>query len=145
MGGITDRSFRIITNSLELALETGKSPNIRTVILGGEVWNRHSVTSHTGHDYFSDCHHHHTLLLSADGVHRTHGISMFETRLLPMIKDMLNVSDRVILAVDSGKFGQARFNRITGWDRISTVVTDQKTPIEDVNFLKSQNIEVVLV
>ena len=37
MSGITDRRFRIITNSLELAVETSVADNIRTVILGGEV------------------------------------------------------------------------------------------------------------
>lgn len=145
MSGITDRSFRIITNSLELALETSESHNIRTVILGGEVWSRHSVGSSGGHEYFADCHKKHTLLLSADGIDQRNGASMFETRLMPMIYEMLAVSDRVILAVDSGKFGQARFNRVVGWEKVNILVTDKKAPLDDINFLKNQDIEVVLV
>jgi len=145
MSGITDRSFRIITNSLELAIETEESPNIRTVILGGEIWNKHSVSTHSGNGYFADSHHHHTLVLSADGVDREHGVSIFETRMIGMIQEMIKVSDRIILAVDSGKFGQARYNRIIEWDKINLFVTDKKVPDNEVDFLVNQGIEVVTV
>ncbi|MCK5249631.1 MAG: DeoR/GlpR transcriptional regulator, partial [Spirochaetaceae bacterium] len=145
MSGITDRSFRIITNSLELAIETGAAPNIRTVILGGEIWNKHSVGPHSGNEYFADCHHHHTLLLSADGIDRQHGAAIFDTRLMAIIHEMIKVSDRVILAVDSGKFGLARYNRVADWDRIDILVTDKKAPEDDIEFLRNQGIEVVLV
>ncbi|MCD6333006.1 MAG: DeoR/GlpR transcriptional regulator [Bacteroidales bacterium] len=145
MSGITDRSFRIITNSLELAIETGRSSNIRTVILGGEIWNNHSAGTHRGDGYFAGCHHHHTLILSADGVDRKHGVSIFETRMIGMIHEMINVSDRIILAVDSGKFGQARYNRIIDWDRINLFVTDKDIPEAEVDFLEAQGIEVITV
>ncbi len=145
MSGITDRSFRIITNSLELAIETEESPNIRTVILGGEIWNKHSVGTHSDIGYFADCHHHHTLVLSADGVDREHGVSIFETRMIGMIQEMIKVSDRIILAVDSGKFGQTRYNRIIEWDKINLFVTDKKVPDNEVDFLVNQGIEVVTV
>ncbi len=145
MSGITDRSFRIITNSLELAIETEESPNIKTVILGGEIWNKHSVGTHSVDGYFADCHHHHTLILSADGVDRKHGVSIFETRMIGVIHEMINVSDRIILAVDSGKFGQSRYNRIIDWDRINLFVTDKNVPDNEVDFLVNQGIEVVTV
>ena len=72
-------------------------------------------------------------------------MSIFETRLIAMIHEMISVSDRVILAVDSGKFGQARYNRVTGWDRINLLVTDKNAPEQDIEFLRNQDIEVVLV
>lgn len=145
MSGITDRSFRIITNSLELALETSESNNIRTVILGGEIWNRHSIGPHGGYEYFAECHRQHTLLLSADGVNRDFGVSVFETRMMPLINDMISVSSRIILAVDSGKFGQSRFNRLVDWDRIDILVTDDSAPMDDVSFIRSKGVEAVLV
>lgn len=145
MSGITDRSFRIITNSLELALETSSSRNIRTVVLGGEVWDGHCVGPHGGHEYFSGCHRQHTLLLSADGVDRNNGVSFFETRLMPVIHEMIRVSNRIILAVDSSKFGRSRFNRVVNWNAIHIVVTDKATPEDDVTFLREAGIEVMLV
>lgn len=145
MSGITDRSFRIITNSLELALETGESRNIRTVILGGEVWSRHSVGPMGGYEYFADCHNQHTLLLSADGVDRENGVSFFETQLMPLVHEMVKVSNRIILAADSGKFGQSRFNRIVNWDKINILVTDDAAPEDDIEYLRNLGIEVVIV
>ena len=145
MSGITDRSFRIITNSLELALETSESRNIRTVVLGGEVWNRHSVGSLGGHEYFANCHRQHTLLFSADGVDRNNGVSFFETQLVPVIQEMLGVSNRTILAVDSSKFGRSHFNRVVNWDKIDLLVTDDAAPVEDLAFLRKTGIEVVVV
>lgn len=145
MSGITDRSFRIITNSLELALETNESRNIRTVILGGEVWNRHSVGPLGGHAYFANCHRQHTLLLSADGVDRNNGVSFFETQLMPVIQQMIAVSNRIILAVDSSKFGRSRFNRVVDWDKIDLLVTDDAAPVEDLAFLRANGVEVVVV
>ena len=145
MSGITDRSFRIITNSLELALETSDSRNIRTVVLGGEVWDGHCVGPHGGHEYFSGCHRQHTLLLSADGVDRNNGVSFFETRLMPVIQEMIQVSSRTILAVDSSKFGRSRFNRVVNWDEINIVVTDDAAPAEDIAFLRETGVELVMV
>ena len=130
---------------MELALETSESQNIRTVILGGDVWNRHSNDSLGGNGYFADCHHHHTLLLSADGIDRQYGVSLFETQLMTTINKMIEVSDRVILAVDSSKFGQARFNRVVSWDKVNILVTDEKAPEQDIEFLMNQDIEVVIV
>ncbi len=125
LSGVTDRSFRIITNSLELAIETSVAPNIRTVILGGEVFNRYSVYPDRHLEYFAGCHDRHTLIMSADGIDLEIGVTMFETRLVETVQRMLSVSKRVILAADATKFGRATYNRVCGLDRISTIVTDR--------------------
>jgi DeoR family transcriptional regulator of aga operon len=130
LSGITDRTFRIITNSLELAMETSAASNIRTVILGGEVWNKYAVGPEAGYEYFTHCHSHHTLLLSADGIDSTYGVTAFESRLVPLIQEMRTVSDRVILAVDSSKFGVARYYRIADFADIDILVTDGAVPPE---------------
>jgi DeoR family transcriptional regulator of aga operon len=145
MSGITDRSFRIITNSLELALETESCENIRTVLLGGEVWKRHTLTADNVSEYFSHCHRHHTLLLSADGIHRENGLSIFESRPMATMQEMIRVSDRVVLLSDSGKFGQAHFNRLADWKDIDLLVTDAAAPTGDLDFIRKQDIEVIIV
>ncbi|MFW5796621.1 MAG: DeoR/GlpR family DNA-binding transcription regulator [Alkalispirochaeta sp.] len=130
LSGITDRNFRIITNSLELAMETGSAPNIRTVVLGGEVRNKYAVGYNGGVEYFTKCHRHHTLLLSADGVDLEAGITIFETHLIPIVLAMRSVSDRVILTVDSSKCGVARYNNVARFEDIDIVVTDVDIPGE---------------
>jgi DeoR family transcriptional regulator of aga operon len=145
MSGIADRQFRIITNSLELAVECSVAENIRTVILGGEVWHKHSVGPEAGYEYFQHCHRQHTLVMSADGVDRDQGITVFESQVVPTIQQMMRVSDRIILAVDARKFGRARFNRVSDIAAVSMVVTDSSAPQDEVDFLRDRGVHVVLV
>ncbi|POQ99081.1 hypothetical protein AU468_10715 [Alkalispirochaeta sphaeroplastigenens] len=146
MSGIEDRHFRLITSSVELALEAGVSENIRLVLLGGEVWNKYVVDPRVGRGgYFDSCHREHTTILSADGIHRDQGITFFESRLVPLVQAMISVSTRVILVADSRKFGKARFNRVANLDDLSYVVTDEKAPQEYLDLFRSRGIEVHLV
>ncbi len=145
MSGITDKRFRIITNSLELALETSVAENISTVILGGEVWRKHSVGEKVGFEYFTRCHKQHTLIMSADGFHRDEGITVFETPMVAVLREMISVSDRIVLALDSHKFGRARYHRVGGLENITLVVTDGNAPRDDVEYIREQGVPVVLV
>jgi len=145
MSGITDRRFRIITNSLELAVETSVAENIRTVILGGEVWHKHSVGPDAGYEYFQHCHHQHTLVMSADGVDREQGITVFESQVVPTILQMMNVSNRIILAVDASKLGRTRFNRIADSGAVSVIVTDSNAPREYLDYFRTRGVEVAVV
>lgn len=145
LSGITDRSFRIVTNSLELAIEASVAPNIRTVILGGEIFNRHSVYPDPHFEYFAGCHRNHMLIMSADGIDLDVGITTFETRLVETIQRMISVSDRIVLAADSSKFGRVTYNRICGLEAISTIVTDHKIDDAIVDRLEAYGCRVEIV
>ena len=145
MSGITDRSFRIITNSLELALETGPIPNIHTVVIGGEVWNKHTMGVLDGHDFFTGCHKEHTTILSPDGLDCRHGATVFESHLVGMLRSMVAVSKKIILAVDSSKFGVVRYHSILPISAASIIVTDLDAPSSMVEEIRSKGVEVVLV
>ncbi len=122
--GIDDRRFRIITNSLELAIEASAVANIEGVILGGEVYNRHS-TGYTGrNDFFSSCHHNHKAIISADGIDVEHGLSLFDPRFLGVLRKTIAVSREIIVAADSSKIGKVCFDRIVDISAVSMLVTD---------------------
>ena len=145
LSGITDRNFRIVTNSLELAIEVSVAPNIRTVILGGEIFNRHSVYPDRHFDYFAGCHHRHMLIMSADGIDLEIGVTMLETRLVETVRRMISASNRIVLTADSSKFGRARYNRVCGLDSISTIVTDANVDERVVDELERGGCRVVIV
>lgn len=145
ISGIEDRRFRIITSSLELALEASAAPNLRTVVLGGEIWNKYVVGPQIGRGYFDECHRQHTMILSADGVDETQGITVFESRLVPMIDAMVSVSSRIILATDSSKFGKSCFNRVARFDQIRYLVTDRDAPADYVAMARRHGVDVRLV
>jgi DeoR family transcriptional regulator, aga operon transcriptional repressor len=143
LSGITDRKFRIITNSLELALETASVPNIRTVILGGEVRNRHSVGFEAHMDYFDSCHTRHKLLLSADGVDIANGLTLSDSHFLTMLRKMIGVSTQIILLADSSKIGKVCFNHLADLSCVTLFVTDTHARDEFCAEVRQFGIEVV--
>jgi len=143
MSGITDRTFRIITNSLELALETSTAPNIHTVMLGGEIWNKHTITQE-GADILSSFHSY-TAILSPDGLDLEYGATIFESRLVYLFKAMVSASSRIILAVDSSKFGKIRYHSIAPISALDIIVTDTDAPKSIVDGIRKQGVEVILV
>mgnify|MGYP006282922885 FL=1 len=143
--GIDDRRFRIITNSLELAMEASGVSNIETVILGGEVHGRYSA-GFTAHDeYFDSAHRRHKLLLSVDGIDLEQGLTIFDPKFLRVLERMLAVSSTVILAADSTKIGRVSFNRIGGLEIVSTLVTDAGAPEEVCEALRGRGVTVLTV
>lgn len=145
LSGITDRRFRIITNSIELALETMDLPNIETVLLGGRLWKKHSLGYPEHADYLDNCNRTHKLILSTDGVDAEHGATIFETAYLPILRRMIAVSREVVLAVDSSKFGRVCFSTVLGLGELSTIVTDIGAPEPLVAEIRSRGVEVVRV
>ncbi len=143
--GISDRRFRIITNSLELAMEASRSPNLDGVILGGEVYNKHSAGFTAHHDYFSTCHRKHKAFISADGVAIGSGLTLFDPRFLSILQKMIEVSSEVILVADSSKIGLARYNKVADLDRVTMMVTDTNAPASFTRHLETLGVRVVLV
>jgi DeoR family transcriptional regulator of aga operon len=144
MSGITDKTFRIITNSLELALETSTVDTISTVLIGGEIWNKHTMGSGT-HEFFAGCHLNHTLLLSADGVDVNRGITVYESRLFSLLNQMIEVSSRIILAADSSKFGKIRYHRLGPLSMVHQIVTDTGLDSRTAKLINDLGIDLVMV
>jgi len=143
--GVSDRRFRIITNSLELALEASGVSNVESVILGGEVHDHHS-TGYTTHDeYFTSCRRNHKAILSADGVDIQSGITLFDQRFLAILRKIVAVSRQVIVAADSSKIGKVCFNTLAEIDSVSMLITDINAPADFCRGLKQRGIAVVTV
>jgi DeoR/GlpR family transcriptional regulator of sugar metabolism len=143
--GITDRRFRIITNSLDLAIEASQVVNVETVILGGEVYARHSLGFTSHDDYFSTCHTRHTLIISADGIDLDQGITVFDPRYLSLLQKMVSVSSTIVLAADSSKIGKATFNTIGAIDIATILVTDGSAPADACRKIERRGVTVVRV
>lgn len=145
MTGIDDRRFRIITNSLELALEAAGVSNVETVILGGEVYGRHSA-GFTAHDeYFTTAHRQHKLILSVDGIDLEHGLTIFDPRYMTILQRMVSVSRTVILVADSSKIGKVSFNKVGEVEAVTTLVTDAHAPAHVCEELEQRGVSVVTV
>ncbi|MFP4373806.1 MAG: DeoR/GlpR family DNA-binding transcription regulator [Spirochaetaceae bacterium] len=122
--GISDRRFRIITNSLELATSASSVENVESIILGGTVYENHSTGFFGQEDYLSFCHKNHKLILGADGIDPDYGITLFDQRFLSILRDMVAASRDVIVTADSAKLGKVYSNKICELNAVTTLVTD---------------------
>lgn len=145
MSGLTDRCFRIITSSLELALETSRLASIRTVVLGGDVRGGDVLPPAGGYEYLSRCHRDHLLVMSADGLDSDGSVTVFDPALAPVYEAMMAVAGRVVLAIDSDSVGRTRHIQVATAGQLTSVVTDGRAQREVVQTLRDRGIEVVLV
>lgn len=145
LSGVRDKDFRLITNSLDLAMETSGVENIETVVLGGEVDGHYSRGFTAHEDFFSTCHRRHKLILSADGVDLTEGITQFQSRFVDLLKRMMSVSSTIYLVADSSKIEKACFNQVASIDSVNVFVTDTEAPAGFCRRLEASGVKVVRV
>ena len=121
-----DFQFRVITNSLTLALELSKLDNISLFMLGGEVEKQYSIIRDLNRDPMSGIQYADKLFMTADGIDSEYGLTYFESSRIPVIKGMMDVAKEIILIADSTKFGNVCFNTLENFSRITKIITDNK-------------------
>lgn len=145
LSGIAGVRFRIVTNQIELALETMDLENIETILLGGRLTRNHSIGYQQHKDYLDDCNPSHRLIFSADGIHPEHGLTLFETEFAPILRKMIAASQEVILVADGTKLGRVYFTTLCQLSIVDTLVTDDTAPTEIVEALRTQGVRVEVV
>lgn len=145
ISGITDINFRVITNSLELAIELSDIDNIKTVIVGGEVENRYSMGYDDESDFFKNIKFIDILFFTADGIDLDYGITYFSGSGLKVIRQMIQVSKKIVLISDSSKFGKICFNYLTDIENVSMVITDTKLDKDLQKSITKRGVDIIIV
>jgi DeoR family transcriptional regulator of aga operon len=135
----------VITASLQVAQELNKHPDIEVMQLGGIL--RKSSSSVTGPyaqkiltDFFCS-----KLFLGVDGIDLEFGLTTTSVMEAHLNRQMIDVSQKVIVLSDSTKFGKRGFGRICGLEEIDQIITDSGVSEHFVNQLESRGIEVTIV
>ena len=144
LGGL-DKEFRVITNSLSLAVELSKLKNIDLFILGGDIENQYSTIKFQTYDPLGGIKYADKLLFTADGIDPEYGLTYYDSIMLPMISGMMRVAREKILIADSGKFGNVCFNFLSDLSEISLVVTDNNIKKSIQKSLTERNIRIMTV
>jgi len=115
--------LQLVTNSLPIANLFLNDENVELILVGGVMYPRYGVLlgpmaeTELGHIHAQ------TLFISVAGVH---GGSLYNQNLLLVQAErrMIEQAQRVVLLVDSGKFGQQALARLGGLDEVDVVVSD---------------------
>ncbi len=124
LSGITDRNFRIITNSLELAIELSGINNIQVVVPGGIVVEKLTVTFEGYPDFFEKYRKDHKTFISVDGIDIKNGLTVFQPQCVGLLKQLIEVSSEIILVGNSRKFEKTGFYFVSGLEKVKKIITD---------------------
>lgn len=139
-----DFSFRIITNSISLAYEMVKVPNINLYVIGGEIEDDTAVKTLCSEPMngvkYAD-----KLFITADGISTSHGLTFFNANQIPIMREMMHVAREITLIADSSKFEKVCFNFLDSLDSVTRIVTDDKIQKNSMKLIAAKGIELIIV
>jgi len=138
-------NLTVITASLDTALIVSKVPNIEVIQLGGIVRSSSSsVIGPLGEKMLAEfsCN---KLYLGVDGIDLEHGLTTTNSMEASLNKMMIKSAQKIIVLVDSSKFGKKGFGRICGLEDVDQIITDSGLDFAIKERLIELGIDVLLV
>ncbi|CAM4091710.1 DeoR/GlpR family DNA-binding transcription regulator [Paenibacillus alkaliterrae] len=142
---IKDRnSLTVVTNAINVVTDLMGIDSIQVFLTGGSVRpNTFALIGETAEK-------------SLDGIYTDYvffginGFSMDEGLTTPsmeearVVRKLIENAKHVVVLADHSKFGKVAFYRIVPIDQIHTVITDRKTPTEELEKLREKGIQVII-
>lgn len=133
----------VITNSIENTIVLGSQPNVDIIMIGGLLrYESMALTGSRAYEAVSQ-YHMDKAVISCNGIDIERGITDGNDDVVAMKKAVMSASDKVILAVDSEKFGRVAFAQICAVPKISTLVTDKKPEEKWIDLCRSLKIKLI--
>ena len=129
------KNIRVVTNSLQNAMELASNPNFKVILLGGDLDTKYQFTY--GIDTITQLEQYHAnkCIISVDGIHKADGMTLYYANESPIVRKMIAYSDRVIVVADSTKLGKNTFSRVGDLSEIDVLVTNKKENCEEIRVL----------
>lgn len=138
-------SLTVVTNALNIALELSGMPTVRVMMLGGML--RQTSYSLVGLDaenalsrVSAD-----RLFLGVDGLDPAVGVTTPDPQEASLNAMMVSAAREVVVVCDASKLGQRSLAVIAPVAALDTVITDTGATQGDVDALREQGIDVLLV
>ena len=141
---LPDMPLTVLTNSIKVAIELSKKEQIKVISTGGTLLPQ--SLSYVGPlaERSLSMYHVNKAFLSCKGVHLEKGLSDLNESQALLKKQMMEISDEIILMVDSSKFGTRAFSQISPITKADCIITDSNLDVEIIKQLEEKQINVVL-
>ena len=140
---LESKTLQIITNSLPVANHFASAQRVEVVVSGGVIYPRLGVlVGPMAVESFSKIHGD-VAIMSAGGI-TLDGITNSHWLLIEIQKAMIRAAEKVIFCLDHTKFGRRSVSHLCDLDCIDVIVTDIAAPIDLVEALRGNGLEVVL-
>lgn len=140
----TQLALTVITNSAIIAMEVGVSASVKVICLGGEYDPQSAsfvgaLTEEVCGKFFID-----TAFVSTKAFSPTEGTFESSIATLRIKQLMAQRSSKLVLLVDSSKFGQRALCKVLSIEAIHTVITDGKSPKSALEALRKAGRQVIV-
>lgn len=137
-------NITVMTNSLTIVNELVELKNDQVILMPGGTYRKTSASFHgslaeSAFSHFSFD----TLFIGADGVDLTAGVTTFN-EVFGVSQAMCRAAKKIVLLVDSSKFGRKSPNVVCSLDAVDVLITDVDAPQEIVNELRKKAIHVII-
>lgn len=142
---LTDfNDLKVLTNSLETALELLKNPNIELTIIGGKLNRVSSIL--TGIDTINYLKKINVdkFFFSVSGIDIIKGLTNPISIDAEIVSKMIDCSELNYILADSSKFGKSFFKQIKPINSINKMITDDKIDINTANEFEKLGIDVII-
>ena len=136
-------SLTIITNSLPIVSELINFPNIKLILIGGEVISeRKAIYGVFAVNNISQ-YHADKAFIGADGVSLSGGLTSYDENEAYISSKMLEKSDEVYLLCDSSKIEKNSFVKFASLSSVDYIVTDKNSDNKHLQKYKKNNINII--
>jgi DeoR/GlpR family transcriptional regulator of sugar metabolism len=142
---LTWGKLTIITDSLPMVQAVGGWNGVHLILLGGLYLPQSKVVAGPQALENLEGLHVDKLFLGADGVSLSNGITTSNVLEADVERKMVDVTNEVILVVDSSKIGKKGLISIVPLNRIHKMVTDNGAPPEFIQEMQKLGIEMIVV
>ncbi|WP_168402798.1 glucitol operon DNA-binding transcriptional repressor SrlR [Erwinia amylovora] len=138
-------NITVMTNSLTIVNQLVEHDSDRVILMPGGTYRRNSASFHgsVAESAFSHFNFD-TLFIGADGVDLTAGVTTFN-EVFSVSQAMCRAAKKIVLLVDSSKFGRKSPNVVCSLNAVDVLITDSNISPEIVEQLAEMNIKVITV
>lgn len=139
-------NLTVITNGLGTLNElSAQLPDLNVMSCGGILRDIGKTFVGPQAEHFLKGVRAHTLFLSATGITVDSGISDPNVLEIQVKRAMISSAERVVLLMDSSKFGVRSLKEVTPINNIDTLITDKQPDDDYIEWLQAANIELHVV
>ena len=137
------KNVRVVTNSLQNAMELASHPGFKVILLGGDLDTKYQFTY--GIDTITQLEQYHAnkCIISVDGIHKADGMTLYYANESAIVRKMIAFSDRVIVVADSTKLGKNTFTKVSSINKVDIIVTNKSDNKDEIESLKAKGIKIM--
>lgn len=141
----TRRNVTMVTNSNFIATRVRRSEDVNVVLLGGEYQKNSQVSTGILTEQAVSNFHCDKMFVGIDGLDKNRGFTSLDLRRAETARAMAKQADELIILTDASKFNNKGPVALFRLSEVDKVYTDKMVQSEVVNYLKTENIDLITV